>query len=94
MKYVVMECCVGYAVVLDENGTFLKVANKNYEIGQTVTDVVPIAVESRKKARILPVKWVYSVTAAACLLPVLIPLLSRYNSAVASVYLTINPEIE
>lgn len=40
MKYLVMECHVGYAVVLDEDGRFLKVANLNYEIGQTVTDVI------------------------------------------------------
>ncbi|MBQ8662268.1 MAG: hypothetical protein IJ471_00260 [Eubacterium sp.] len=40
MKYLVMECHVGYAVVLDEEGRFLKVANLNYEVGQTVTDVI------------------------------------------------------
>ena len=35
MKYLVMECGLSYAVVLDQEGRFLKVANLNYQIGQT-----------------------------------------------------------
>ena len=30
MKYLVMECHPAYAVVLDEEGRFLKVSNLNY----------------------------------------------------------------
>ena len=30
MSYLVMECHTSYAVVLDEQGRFLKVANLNY----------------------------------------------------------------
>lgn len=44
MKYIVMECHPGYAVVLDEEGRFLKVANLQYETGQTVTDVVEMEI--------------------------------------------------
>ena len=40
MKYMVMECHPGYAVVLDEDRHFLKVANLRYEPGQMVTDVI------------------------------------------------------
>lgn len=40
MKYIVMECHFSYAVLLDENGKFLKAANRNYQVGQTVTDPV------------------------------------------------------
>lgn len=40
MKYLVMECHLGYAVVLDEKGEFIKVANMHYEVGQTVYDVI------------------------------------------------------
>lgn len=47
MKYLVMECHPGYAVVLDENGRFLKVANRRYEVGQTVADVEPMKTPSR-----------------------------------------------
>lgn len=34
MKYLVMECTLGYAVVLDSNGRFLRVPNLGYEVGQ------------------------------------------------------------
>ena len=40
MKYLVVECGLSYAVVLDEEGRFLKVANLHYQVGQTVTDVI------------------------------------------------------
>lgn len=40
MKYIVMECHLSYAVVLDEYGRFLKVANLHYRTGQTVTHVI------------------------------------------------------
>ena len=36
MKYLIMECHMAYAVVLDEDGRFLKAANMDYEVGQTV----------------------------------------------------------
>ncbi len=42
MKYVVMECHPAYAVVLDQQGHFLRVANQHFEVGQTVTDVIPM----------------------------------------------------
>ena len=38
MKYIVMECHFSYAVLLDENGKFLKAANRGYQVGQTVCD--------------------------------------------------------
>ena len=40
MKYLVMECHPGYAVVLDDEGRFWKVANMGYEVGETVDDVI------------------------------------------------------
>lgn len=42
MKYLVMECHMAYAVVLDENGRFLKAANMDYEAGQTVDTIIEI----------------------------------------------------
>ncbi len=41
MTYLVMECGTSYAVVLDAEGRYLRVANRGYEVGQTVTDVIP-----------------------------------------------------
>ena len=40
MKYLVMETHPAYAVVLDEEGRFLKAANLRYQVGDTVQDIV------------------------------------------------------
>ena len=40
MKYLVMECKTGYAVLLDEEGRFRKAANLHYQVGETVEDPV------------------------------------------------------
>ena len=40
MKYLVMETFNSYAVLLDEEGRFVKTSNLNYEIGNTVTTPV------------------------------------------------------
>ena len=96
MKYVVMECCLSYAVVLDEEGRFLKVANMHYEVGQTVTDVIEMRTSGQtsagkqKKIR----KWIYSAAAAAaCLILVFTALFRTEQTPYASVYITINPEV-
>ena len=39
-EYLVMECHPGYAVVLDREGRFLRVANLGYTVGQLVDEVV------------------------------------------------------
>ena len=39
MKYLVMECHPGYAIVLDNDGRFIKAANMNYEVGQTLYNI-------------------------------------------------------
>ena len=36
MEYLVMECGLSYAVVLDQEGRFIKVPNLGYEVGQTL----------------------------------------------------------
>ncbi len=40
MRYLVMECGLSYAVVLDSKGRFYKVSNLGYEVGQTLEQVV------------------------------------------------------
>ena len=40
MNYMVMECHPSYAVLLDEEGRFLKAANLHYKTGQIVHDPV------------------------------------------------------
>ena len=90
MKYMVLECHPGYAVVLDEDGRFLKVANRQYEVGQMVTEVVPMQAPPRRKMG----KWMASlVAAAACLALVLGITLPGTRGPYASVYVKINPEV-
>ncbi len=92
MKYIVMECRLSYAVVLDENGQFLKAANRNYEVGQTVTDIIPMAVPEPVKKK---PTWVKQLgTLAACLVLVFTALFFyTQNTPYASVYIAINPEV-
>ncbi len=88
MKYLVMECHMSYAVVLDEQGRFLKAANCNYEVGQTVTDIVELRIPEQRKT----IHWAKPLSAiAACL--VLVLSLFLFQGPYASVYLTINPEV-
>lgn len=94
MKYIVMECHLSYAVVLDEDGRFLKVANRQYEVGQTVTDViemhVPKSIPRNKKMK----HWLVPVAAvAACLIIALIFVLQLDHRPFASIYMSINPEV-
>ena len=68
MKYLVMECHPAYAVVLDEKGRFLKVANLNYEPGQTVSSVIEM--KPRKAARRFG-KWLVAAASLASSLLIL-----------------------
>lgn len=98
MKYIVMECHPGFAVVLDENGRFLKVANFHYEVGQTVTDVVEmnIPLESelemwKKRPRR---RWMMLLGAVIISILMLCGVLFHMSrTPYASIYMTINPEI-
>lgn len=92
MKYMVMECHPGYAVVLGDNGRFLKVANMRYEVGQTVTEVMELRLPQEKTVRKNKRRWISGLAAmAACL--VLAVSMMFFQAPYASVYLTINPEV-
>lgn len=95
MKYIVMECHTSYAVVLDEDGRFLKAANMHYEIGQSVTNVVLMQEPQSEAAPAKKnLKWIYSLgTIAACLLLMITSGLHIYQTPYASVYMSINPEV-
>lgn len=95
MKYMVMECHPGYAVVLDEDGHFLKVANRQYEPGQIVTDVTemqaPQSREKKKKGHL----WIYSLPAlAACFVLMAVYGLQENRTIYASVHMSINPDVQ
>jgi len=90
MKYMVVECHPGYAVVLDEAGNFLKVANRKYEVGQMVTEVLAMQTPPRRKYGKLLATF---AAMAACLALVLSLTLPGTGQPYASVYVKINPEI-
>ena len=48
MSYLVMETHPAYAVVLDEEGRFLKAANLRYQVGDTVQDIVELQMPGRQ----------------------------------------------
>lgn len=94
MKYLVMECHPAYAVVLTEDGRFLKAANMHYEVGQTVTEIIqlhlPETVPAEKKNR----SWLKPVASLAACMAIAVTSLFYVNlTPYASVYMTINPEV-
>ncbi len=92
MSYLVMECHMGYAVVLDEYGRFLKVVNRHYEVGQTVYDVIPVRERTQPILRLRAARII--AVAAACLL--LVGGISWWNwwMPYGSIYMKINPEVQ
>ncbi|MCR4796364.1 MAG: hypothetical protein K5898_14580 [Ruminococcus sp.] len=65
MKYIVMECHEGYAVLMDEESRFVNAANMHYEVGQSVTD--PIIMNEEHNARRITFTVGKLIAAAACL---------------------------
>lgn len=93
MKYMVMECHPAFAVVMDEEGRFQKVANQGYQVGQTVTDVFPMEVPGKTKSR----GWLHllqgAAAVAACAVLAVTIMLNTSQVAYASVYLDMAPQI-
>lgn len=97
MKYMVMECHPGYAVVMDNAGRFLKVANLHYEAGQTVTSVLEITnanISSDAKIIHLRKMWISVASIAACLCLVVFGGWSFLMSPYGSVRMQINPDVQ
>ena len=92
MRYLVMECHPSYAVLLDEEGRFLKAANLRYEMGQTV--YAPVLMKETPKRQRHTMRWISSIAAAAAcfLLFFGISHYQNYLQPYSPIYLTINPE--
>ena len=92
MKYLVLECHQGYAIVLDNNGRFVKVANLNYEVGQTLERVIemgdPAISNSGVKKRISKI-----IIAAAACLSLIIGGANYWLTPQGTVQMAINPEV-
>lgn len=91
MKYLVMEVRPSYAILLDEEGRFVRAANLHYEPGQTVEHIVPMRTRAPKSKGVLI--WLPGMLAAACLVLMAAVLLRAPITPYASVYLTINPQV-
>ena len=89
MEYLVMECHRSYAVVLDHEGRFKKVANMNYQVGQEVSSVVEL--REPKSSRIL--RWQPLLTTAACLCILFMGVWQMALLTMGTVLIQINPQI-
>lgn len=102
MNYLVMETVESYAVLLSEDGQFVKAANLHYEVGETVTNPVIMRDYSKTEEanikRFKPKKVIIfsSVIATVALLFLFfLGIGSRYQQPIAdaSIYMAINPEV-
>lgn len=95
MSYIVMECHSTYAILLDEEGRFLKAANLHYEVGQTVFDPVLMR-EEKTNTQSLTIRFIGGIAAiAACFLLLIgIGYYQNHIAAYSSIYLVINPEVQ
>lgn len=93
MKYLVMECHTAYAIVLDDAGRFLKVANLGYEVGQRLDSVVA-SHETKQKVR----SWNKQITkfaaVAACLCVMILGAWQYMFLPQGTVQMSINPQVE
>lgn len=89
MKYIVLERHPGYVVVLDEEGRFLKAADRQYQVGQQLDAILPMH-PPRRRGRIVLFP---ALAAAACLVLLALSAVQMAQMPYASVYMTINPQV-
>lgn len=68
MKYMVMECGKGRAVLMDEEGRFVFAANLGYEVGQSVTDPILLKETDRKNNGIIVMRTIACAAASIAIL--------------------------
>ncbi len=91
MEYLVMECGLSYAVVMDQDGRVLKVPNLSYTVGQTLEDVVLLPERLAKPA--LHKRLARWGTMAACLCLLLLGSWI-WQSPIGTVRIQINPDVQ
>ena len=93
MKYLVMETHPAYAVVLDEEGRFLKAANLHYQVGDTVQTIVELQQpKPRSPALWKPLSGL--AAAAACFCLVFFGYYQPNYTAYGTLRIQINPDVE
>lgn len=99
MKYLVMETFNSYAVLLDEEGRFVKSGNFSYEVGDTVTNPVLMRDTPLEKVKGTH-KMATRITAGILMIAAMIGLFVGVNfyqqnyAPYTSIFMMINPEVE
>lgn len=95
MKYLVMETFNSYAVLLDEEGRFVKSANPGYEVGDTIENPVLMRTEPLEKKK-TPTKIITGILAIAAVIAIFFGINFYQNNYVphSSIFMAINPEIQ
>ncbi|NLM06016.1 MAG: hypothetical protein GX219_03740, partial [Tissierellia bacterium] len=95
MTYLVMECHKSYAVVLDNEGRFIKVANLGYEIGDRIDFVIKTS-EPKSKSNVIKLNSpvIRLITAAASFMLIFLGAWNVLFATYGTVQMTINPEVK
>ena len=91
MEYLVMECGLSYAVVMDQDGRILKVPNLGYTVGQSLKDVVLLPERPAKTT--LHKRLARWGTMVACLCLLLLGSWT-WQSPIGTVRMQINPDVQ
>ena len=93
MNYLVMETHPAYAVLLDEEGRFLKAANLSYQVGDTVQDIVELQPPKAKSPAVWkPLSGLAGLAACVCL--VFFGYYQPNYTAYGTLRIQINPDVE
>ena len=93
MSYLVMETHPAYAVLLDEEGRFLKAANLRYQVGDTVQDIVELQPPKAKSPALWkPLSGLAGL--AACLSLIFFGYYQPNYTAYGTLRIQINPDVE
>ncbi len=92
MKYLVLEVHTLYCIVLAEDGSYLKVYNKGYEVGSFISDI-EIVKEASEKPRSFK-RAIYPILALASVFIITFGIYMFDASRIyGSIYLDINPSV-
>ena len=99
MKYLVMETFNSYAVLLDEEGRFVKSANPGYEIGDSITNPVLMRdtpLEKVKGTRKMATRITAGIVAIAAMIALFfgVNFYQQNYAPYTSIFMMINPEVE
>ena len=92
MEYLVMECGLSYAVVLDQEGRFIKVPNLGYEVGQTLDQV--ILPSTNIYTQFFSSQFLHFAAAVACVFILFTSGFYLWQSPVGIVRMQINPDVQ